>query len=1042
MSRMMPGRLRQEGIELYEKGQLAVEKVEGRMLYLRIAGQQFRYDVEGEDLACTCSLFAQKGYCPHLAATEYFLKNDARAKDLVQDALEKEEKVQETQRRNQVGSLFLDRVIGKLEPQYVKYQLAAEGNLGSFDQQIDWTLKISRLPDQRSYVIRDIGAFLKILAQNGHYQIGKNYYEPISYEEFDSASQELLDFLWRLLPEKNWVSNDILVNFGRSLRFPLIYFEEGLDLLQGLSSFQFTHGFQEYDHLILQPYDGGIGLFQFEVKAHSQMIEVLMVEQAFQTVLHGHYLIVDNRLYSLQRREQQLLAEIRKLGPSKDGLRKIQVDYQDQEKLALALLDFQRLGRVRAPKKFQIQEFQAHFDLSQNGDQLVLKTSLDFGGLVVSHQEELNQLPFLPHYKDLNKVFSAIEQLGFRGTFEAKRGNLKGQELYHFMTDGLARLRSLGTLNLSPEVADRMVEEGPQVSVTTTGSLLDISFDFRGIAADEIAAATQALLAQEAFFTSRTGRVLVFDEDSQKISQTLQILRAQYGGDGHLTLQKLAGYQLAQSLASQEGVRLSADVQELAYDLAHPEDFALPELDLQVSLRDYQKLGVKWLSMLDKYGFGGILADDMGLGKTLQTIAFLSSHIDDESRVLILAPASLIYNWQDEFQRFAPQLDVAVVYGSKSEREAILARGHQILVTSYASFRQDAESYQEAKQYDYLILDEAQVMKNSQTKIAQQLREFEVGNCFALSGTPIENNLAEIWSIFQIILPGLLPGKLEFGKWTAQQVARSIKPFVLRRKKEEVLQELPDLIEVNVLNELTDSQKAIYLAQLQQMQASISGATEAEINRRKIEILSGITRLRQICDTPKLFMETYQGDSGKLESLRDLLLQLKEGQHRVLIFSQFRDMLDLIEEDLEELGISSYKLTGSTPASQRQTMTRAFNAGSRDAFLISLKAGGVGLNLTGADTVILVDLWWNPAVEAQAISRAHRMGQTQKVEFFRLITKGTIEEKIQALQETKKNLVTAVLDGNESRSSMTVQEIKEILGISSTSLDQSGANVL
>ena len=1039
---MMPGRLRQEGIELYDKGQLAVEKVEGRMLYLRIAGQEFRYDVEGEDLACTCSLFAQKGYCQHLAATEYFLKNDARAKDLVQNAIEKEEKEQEIQRRNQAGSLFLDRIIGSLDPQPLRYRLEAEGSLGSFDQQIDWTLKISRLPDQRSYVIRDIGAFLKVLAQNGHYQIGKNYYEPISYEEFDPASQELLDFLWRLSPEKRWVNQDILTHFGRSLRLPLIYFEEGLELLQALSSFQFNHGFQAYDRLLLQPYDGQLGLFDFEVKAHSQAMEVLISAQPYKELLHGHYLIVDNRLYSLTRKERQLLAAIKELVRWEDGLRKVQVDYQDQEKLALALLDFQRLGRVRAPKKFRIQDFQAHFDLSQMGDQLVLKTSLDFAGLVVSHQEDLDQLPFLPHYKDLNKVFATLEQLGFRGKFEALAGDLTGQEFYQFMTDGLDRLRALGTLNLSPEVTDRMVKEGPQISVTTKGSLLDISFDFKGIAADEIAAATQALLAQEAFFTSRTGRILVFDEGSQKISQSLQILRARYGGEGHVSLPKLAGFQLAQSLASQEGVQLSADVQELAYDLAHPEDVVLPDLDLQVELRDYQKLGVKWLSMLDKYGFGGILADDMGLGKTLQTIAFLAGHMDDASRVLILAPASLIYNWQDEFQRFAPQLDVAVVYGSKSEREAILAKGHQILVTSYASFRQDMEDYQEAKQFDYLILDEAQVMKNSQTKIAQQLREFEVGNCFALSGTPIENNLAEIWSIFQIILPGLLPGKLEFGKWTAQQVARSIKPFVLRRKKEDVLQELPDLIEVNVLNELTDSQKAIYLAQLQQMQASISGATEAEINRRKIEILSGITRLRQICDTPKLFMETYQGDSGKLESLRDLLLQLKEGQHRVLIFSQFRDMLDLIEVDLEGLGISSYKLTGSTPASQRQTMTRAFNAGSRDAFLISLKAGGVGLNLTGADTVILVDLWWNPAVEAQAISRAHRMGQTQKVEFFRLITKGTIEEKIQALQETKKNLVTAVLDGNESRSSMTVQEIKEILGISSTSLDQSGSNVL
>lgn len=237
------------------------------------------------------------------------------------------------------------------------------------------------------------------------------------------------------------------------------------------------------------------------------------------------------------------------------------------------------------------------------------------------------------------------------------------------------------------------------------------------------------------------------------------------------------------------------------------------------------------------------------------------------------------------------------------------------------------------------------------------------------------------------------------------------------------------MIEVNVLNELTDEQKAIYLAQLQQMRTQIAGADDAQINRSKIEILSGITRLRQICDTPSLFMEEFSGESGKLNSLKELLLQLKEGEHRVLIFSQFRNMLEKIEEQLVEIGMTSYTLTGSTPANQRQEMTQAFNAGSRDAFLISLKAGGVGLNLTGADTVILVDLWWNPAVEAQAISRAHRMGQTEKVECYRLITRGTIEEKIQELQENKKNLVKTVLDGNESRANLTVEDIREILGI-------------
>ncbi|WP_019781811.1 DEAD/DEAH box helicase, partial [Streptococcus sobrinus] len=361
------------------------------------------------------------------------------------------------------------------------------------------------------------------------------------------------------------------------------------------------------------------------------------------------------------------------------------------------------------------------------------------------------------------------------------------------------------------------------------------------------------------------------------------------------------------------------------------------------------------------------------------------------------------------------------------DRLDVIAEGHQITVTSYASFRQDFGNYQ-AGHYDYLILDEAQVMKNTQTKISQNLRDFEVGNCFALSGTPIENKLMEIWSIFQIVLPGLLPSKKEFSKLDAKQVAQYIKPFVMRRKKEDVLPELPDLTETTYYNELGDKQKAIYLAQLRQIQESVRQSSDAELNRQKIQILSGITRLRQICDTPALFMD-YQGASGKIDSLRQLLSQIQESGHRTLIFSQFRDMLDIAEEEVAQLGMTSYKITGSTPAETRQEMTKAFNNGSKDVFLVSLKAGGVGLNLTGADTVILIDLWWNPAVEMQAISRAHRLGQKEKVEVYRLITRGTIEEKILELQDSKKNLVTTVLDGDESRSNMTIEEIKEILGL-------------
>ena len=458
-------------------------------------------------------------------------------------------------------------------------------------------------------------------------------------------------------------------------------------------------------------------------------------------------------------------------------------------------------------------------------------------------------------------------------------------------------------------------------------------------------------------------------------------------------------------------------------------DFELPK-SLEGIFREYQKTGFLWIKTLKNNGFAGILADEMGLGKTLQTISFLTSVAKKETKILILAPSSLIYNWKQEFSKFAPQMEVEVVYGLKQHRDELIATNPQVVITSYASFRQDVEEYQK-NQYEYLILDEAQVMKNAQTKIAQHLRGFDVPHVFALSGTPIENHVGELWSIFQIVLPGLFPAKREFQKLSPETIARFVKPFVMRRKKDEVLQELPDLIETTYHNELDESQKTIYLAQLKQIQDRVRTSSEEELNRSKVEILSGLMRLRQICDTPALFMEDYQGDSGKLESLRDLLGQIKDGEHRVLIFSQFRGMLDILEQEIDQLGMTSFKITGSTPAKDRQEMTNAFNAGERHAFLISLKAGGVGLNLTGADTVILVDLWWNPAVEDQAIGRAHRMGQEQNVEVYRMITRGTIEEKIQELQASKRHLVSTILDGTETRSSLSVEEIREILGIQS-----------
>ena len=779
-----------------------------------------------------------------------------------------------------------------------------------------------------------------------------------------------------------------------------------------------------------------VGIYDFTVEENSDYFELTITEQNYKILYGGDFIFYGDHFYQLTEQQKRMIQVIRELPVDTDRKKRLQFDTSDQAKLASGLLEFGKVGAIQAPESLVIHTFTPLFDFGLLDTQEIrLKIQFDYGNCVVDTRLELEELPFASDFQLEQKVFQQALSAGFEADFTSTRPPLQPQEIYSFFTVALPHFRHLGRVSVAENLTALYQVERPAVSVQTNGGLLDIGFDFTSIDQTEVDDALEALFSANDYFISRSGKVLVFDEETKRVSKTLQDLRAKKGKDGIFQTQKIAAYQLSELFKSQEKVSFSEEFRHLAFDLTHPEEFALPALKVEATLRDYQETGVKWMSMLHRYGFGGILADDMGLGKTLQTIAFLSSQLKKETNVLILAPSSLIYNWLDEFAKFAPEMDVAVIYGLKPVRDNLIAEGHQVMITSYASFRQDVEEYSQLN-FDYLFLDEAQVMKNAQTKIAHHLRNFEVKNTFALSGTPIENNLGELWSIFQIVLPGLLPSKKNFLKLPAETVARFIKPFVMRRKKEDVLQELPDLIEVSYRNELADSQKAIYLAQLKQMRERVLASTEEELNRSKMEILSGLMRLRQICDTPALFMEDYHGESGKLESLLELLEQIQTGSHRVLIFSQFRGMLDIIEKELKKMKMETFKITGSTPAKDRQEMTNAFNDGEGDAFLISLKAGGVGLNLTGADTVILVDLWWNPAVESQAIGRAHRMGQERNVEVYRLITRGTIEEKIQELQESKRHLVSTILDGTESRSSLTVAEIREILGISPETLEK------
>jgi superfamily II DNA or RNA helicase len=612
-----------------------------------------------------------------------------------------------------------------------------------------------------------------------------------------------------------------------------------------------------------------------------------------------------------------------------------------------------------------------------------------------------------------------------------------GEQLYRFFRHELASFRKVSEVKIGKKLRQMYLDaqsHEPQMTVDESNSWLDIRFDVSGISEDEVDAVLSSLMRNEQYYTLESGEVLsleseAFQQASAVINKFREILKLE---KGVLHLPKSQGLQVQQYLSENSQISFSDNFTKMVSDLTHPENFKVPvPKNLHAELRPYQVTGFHWLKMLSHYGFGGILADEMGLGKTIQVITELLSEKEDNGTVkaLIVAPASLIYNWQAEIKKFAPDLQTMVVSGPRDERVARLAKADEIIITSYASLRQDSDLHN-ALNYDYLILDEAQMVKNASTKTAKALRQLNIPHRFAVSGTPVENNLEELWSVFQIVMPGFFPSQGKFRALSTETVAQMIQPFVLRRDKQSVLKDLPEKIESNVLSSLTEEQKTLYLAYLRQMNQQISQMDSATFKKQRISILAGITRLRQICDDPRLFVDDYEGGSGKLEQLKDLILTAKENDRRILVFSQFTSMLSIIEAELAEQNIQTYYLRGSTKPEDRLSMVNEFNAGNRDVFLISLKAGGTGLNLTGADTVILYDLWWNPAVEEQAAGRAHRIGQKKVVEVWRMIAEGTIEERMNLLQQEKRELFQKVIQGSgEQLGQLTEDDIRNILSI-------------
>ena len=463
--------------------------------------------------------------------------------------------------------------------------------------------------------------------------------------------------------------------------------------------------------------------------------------------------------------------------------------------------------------------------------------------------------------------------------------------------------------------------------------------------------------------------------------------------------------------------------------------------DLNADLRSYQVYGFKWLNVLYDCGFGGILADEMGLGKTLQVISLLAYRNSEKIKSLIVTPASLVYNWYAEFNKFAPFIKVGMVVGNKDERSALLTRRHEydVLITSYDLLKRDIDLYENIS-FDVEVIDEAQYIKNQTTGAAKAVKEINSKKRFALTGTPIENRLSELWSIFNYLMPDYLYSYEYFRKHfespivndgdedASNMLKKMIGPFILRRRKMDVLKDLPEKIERVYYANFDSKQKEIYDAQVMKISKLVENEDDKAFSTSKIAILAELMKVRQICCDPSLLLEDYKGGSAKKDTCLQLIEESIDGGHKLLVFSQFTSMLEILEEELNKKKIAYYKITGATDKKERLELCNKFNKDDVKVFLISLKAGGTGLNLIGADIVIHYDPWWNEAVISQATDRTHRIGQTNTVTVYKLIAKDTLEEKILKLQEDKQNLADEILSGaNTSLSSMSKDELLELL---------------
>ena len=909
-----------------------------------------------------------------------------------------------------------------------------------------------RIGENKLYVVKSLGKFLSNLIDNKSTEFGKNFIFSPTTHCFNREDKEFIEFL-KMIYENYEVNYNQYYNHGYNSTF------SGKKLmLSPLTEERF------FDYMLERKFNMNIYSntfkdvvvtdekleIQFNIKESQDDLILSIQDDMPQAPMtkNGRYFFYGDKIYRLPNEQINTILPIYKEIISKDVKSiRIKGDLKESfisevlpnvKKHANLSIDENVQNSIYSPTLYATM----HFDRI---DDIIFGTVLfNYGNLEINPfssnmPEKLPNKILLRDIETESAILSLLEQSDFK--VENGRFFLEEEELiFDFINDIVPQLQKYCEIYYSDSFKNIGLLDSSNFSggikLNTGLDMLEFTFDIDGIDINELGDIFKALKEKKKYYKLKDGSFLSLDskdfDDVVEIFDYLEV-GAKDLEDGNIKIPKYRTMYL-DKLLKDKGIgyiKKDTDFKKLVRDISEPEDieYEIPT-ELNAELRDYQKFGFKWLKTLSNYGLGGILADEMGLGKTIQMITFLLSEKNEKGREpsIVIVPTSLVFNWEEEVKKFAPSLRTLMVIGSKSERKELIStsKDFDLVITSYPLVRRDINDYKSIN-FRHCILDEAQHIKNFGSLNAKSVKNVKAKQFFALTGTPMENSLSELWSIFDYLMPGYLHSN---GRFTAKyekpitkdndvlklkDLNNHIKPFILRRLKREVLKELPDKIEQKLVVEMTKEQKKLYLAYLQAIKGELSDEISSNgYNKSHIKILAGLTRLRQICCHPGIFIDGYKGDSGKLDSLEEIVEEAINGNHRILIFSQFTTMLKKIRISLEGKGVNCLYLDGSTPMIERGELVGQFNKGTGDVFLISLKAGGTGLNLASADMVIHYDPWWNPAVEDQATDRAHRIGQLSTVQVIKLITKGTIEEKIFQLQERKKEMIDKVITEGET----------------------------